>query len=207
MPNYDSGLETVAKLSHHLLEETLKPARKQAEEIILEAEKRAEEIIQTAEHEKTRIVNNALEEAKKQKQMASTAINQSVRQTEEGLKQEIISHIFLPSLEDLLNQAIDEELLVKMLQKLLETSLTEKEVSVFCGEGLDIEKISALIVKKTHQSIHVNPQPLSSLYKGILVKAEGQNFSIEISSAIVRSLLENGVRRELRTLLFQEKTI
>lgn len=207
MSKIPTSQEKIQELCDILERDALQPAKQSAQQIISKAKEEASQIIADAKVEAQRIEDEAKQEAKKAQSTLEGALNAAARQALTQLRKEIETRLLDEGISSLLSQSLSKEEVItsalrSLFQSLEKEGLSEKSLHVLVEESLDREKILESVLSQASPQLKKGLSIGSMNDKGVVLRLEGDNISIDCSEEAVSQLFCQFLRPAFREKFF-----
>lgn len=207
MSKIPTSQEKIQELCDILERDALQPAKQSAQQIISKAKEEASQIIADAKVEAQRIEAEAKQEAKKAQSTLEGALNAAARQALTQLRKEIETRLLDEGISSLLSQSLSKEEVItsalrSLFQSLEKEGLSEKSLHVLVEESLDREKILESVLSQAAPQLKKGLSIGSMNDKGVILRLEGDNISIDCSEEAVSQLFCQFLRPAFREKFF-----
>jgi V/A-type H+/Na+-transporting ATPase subunit E len=192
----ESGNEKIQKICDSLKKETLEPAKQEAREIVEVANGEAAQILKEAKEKAARVVKAAEVEIGEKQRVGHAALNLACRQAVEALKQRIEKELFNPAILELVDEGMGEKLVEKMVEAFLKTMEAKGlEADLVVPKGME-KAVAAKVAKKLKGGTVIE----GDFAGGVQIKLKGSR--IDVSDGVVKELIAQYIRNDLRDLIF-----
>ncbi len=206
MKSLEKGQDKIQKICDKLRHETLEPAKKEALEILEEARKKAEGIKEEAERHAAQLIKQAKGQIEQERNVFYSSLQQSAKQTVEGLRQEIEHRLFNEELQQVLErQLADPKIIADIINgivKAIEKEGLATDISAVIPRIVSAEDVNALLLEGIRKRLQNKPLELGSFAGGAQVKLHGKKMTLDLSDQAIKELLANYVRKDFRKLIF-----
>lgn len=206
MKGLETGKDKIQKICDTLRKETLQPAKQEAAEIVENAHMQASEIIKEAETKAHAMGQAAVKEMEDKKRVFHASLNLACRQGIEQLKQKIEEELFNRELVALVaKEMADPKLIANLLNsfmKSMEEKGVEEDFIVKIPKGISPRSITALLASRVLERLEKQPLLVGDFAGGVQIQLKGAEVTIDISDTVVRELIAEYIRRDLRELVF-----
>ena len=206
MKSLEKGQDKIQKICDQLKHKTLEPAQKEAQKIIEEARKQSEELLQEAGRQAEQLIKQARGQIEQERNVFHAALQQSAKQTVEGLRQEIEHHLFNEEMQQMLEKNLSDPKLVADLVngivQALEKDGLNTDLTVVVPKTVSAQDVSALLLENVRKRLKGKPLELGSFTGGVQVKLHGRQMTIDLTDHAIKELLANYVRKDFRQMIF-----
>ncbi|MBN2803558.1 MAG: hypothetical protein JXR91_10710 [Deltaproteobacteria bacterium] len=194
-----------------LLEEINKKGVQEAEakkvEIISDAEKNAAKIIADAKAEAELLIKKAKDEAAKAKEIVESDLKQASRSVQKICKNSL-DELFTNAFTALAKQTMESDIsVIANIVNVVAAAMAEgKEVSVEVDSAVDVEKLKTAILSKVKKEISSGVDvKIAPGMKGVAVSKKGENFSYEVTPAVVTEAMFKMLSKISKEILESKK--
>ena len=206
MKGLESGKDKIQKICDALRKETLEPAKQEAREVIENAHLKASEILEEARNEAKSRLQQVEKELEERKNLFQSSFQLACRQGIERFKQRIEEELFQRELDHLVQeQMADPKMIAHILDaffRALESKGIEEEFSATIPQTISSRSIVSLLAARTLERLKQKDFQLGDFAGGVQIQLKGRHITIDISDRVVRELIANYIRRDLRDLIF-----
>jgi V/A-type H+/Na+-transporting ATPase subunit E len=206
MKGLETGKDKIQKICDTLKKETLEPAKQEAREIVENAHMQASEIVAEAKKRAASIVQDSIGEMEEKKRVFHASLNLACRQGIELLKQKIEKELFNRELTELVAQPMgDPKVIANLLNsfmKAMEEKGIEEDFVALIPKGISPRSINDLLIARVLERLHKQSVSIGDFAGGLQIQLKGKKITIDISDAVVRELIAQYIRRDLRDLVF-----
>lgn len=206
MKGLETGKDKIQKICDSLRKETLEPAKQEAREIIENAHLQAAEILKEAQKKATALNLKTDQEIQEKQRVFQASLNLACRQSIEQLKKKITEELFDPQLSEVIHKEMAAPHFVADLLKAFMRSMEEKGIEedfiALVPKEISPRSINALLTAKVLERLQNQTVTLGDFSGGIQIRLKGQKITIDISDAVIRELVAQYIRRDLRDLIF-----
>lgn len=206
MKGLETGKDKIQKICDTLRKETLEPAKQEAREIVENAHMQAAEIVAEAKKRADLIVHGSIQEMEEKKRVFHASLNLACRQGIEQLKQKIEKELFNPELAGLvLKEMADPKVIAHLLasfMRSMEEKGVEEDFAALIPKGISPRAINDLLVSKVLEKLQKHSVSVGDFAGGLQIQLKGKKITIDISDTVVRELIGQYIRRDLRDLVF-----
>ncbi len=206
MKGLETGKDKIQKICDSLRKETLEPARQEAAEIVENAHIQASQIVDEAKESAALLIQNGEHEMEEKKRVFHASLNLACRQGIEQLKQKIERDLFNQELASLVAKEMsDPKLIANLLNSFmhsLETKGIEEEVVAVIPKGISPRSINELLSAKVLERLHKQTVVAGDFAGGVQIQLKGRQITLDISDTVVRELIAQYIRHDLRDLVF-----
>jgi V/A-type H+-transporting ATPase subunit E len=207
MKNLETGKDKIQKICDAIRKETLEPAKQEAREIIENAHLQASEIVQEAKEAAAAMKKEALNEIAERQKVFESSLNLACRQGIESLKQKIERDLFAKELTELVDkEMVRPEIIAELIQSFmrsLEDQGIEEDFEVLIPKSISPRSINGLLAQGILDRLKKHSVELGDFHGGVKIRMKGRDITIDISEEVVRELIANYIRRDLRDLVFK----
>ncbi|HSX26480.1 MAG TPA: hypothetical protein VLE89_05685 [Chlamydiales bacterium] len=206
MKGLETGKDKIQKICDSLRKETLEPAKQEAREIVENAHLQAAEVLKVAKEKAQNIVNTAEKEVGEKKKVFQASLNLACRQGIEQLKQKIEDELFNKELAHLASKEMaDPKLIANLLNSFIhsmEEKGIEEEFVAIIPKGISPRSINDLLASRVLERLKNKTVVMGEFAGGVQIQLKGRQITIDISDIVVRELIAQYIRRDLRDLVF-----
>ncbi len=206
MKGLETGKDKIQKICDALRRETLEPAKQEACEIVENAHIQATEIVNAAQTRASSMVQAAEKEIEEKRRVFHASLALACRQGIEQLKQKIEKELFDRELTSLVAKEMSEPKVIAGLlssfMKSLEEKGIEEEMAALIPKGVSPRAINELLASRVLEHLKTKTVVASEIGGGVQIQLKGRQITIDISDAVVRELIAQYIRRDLRDLVF-----
>jgi len=206
MKGLDTGREKIQKICDSLRKETLEPAKQEAREIVENAHMQASEIVVEAKAKAAEMIQAAEEEMEEKRRVFHASLSLACRQGIEQLKQKIEKELFHQDLASLvLKEMADPKVIANLLNsfmKSMEEKGIEEEFTAAVPKGVSPRSINSLLTSRVLERLKNKTVVASDFAGGLQIQLKGRRITIDITDGVVRELIAQYIRRDLRDLVF-----
>lgn len=206
MRDLDSGKEKIQKICDALRKETIEPARQEAREVIENAHMQASEIVSEAKEKAEKLIERAEKELEERKKVFHASLNMAAKQGVESLKQKIEKELFSPGLSLLIGKELNEPKLIAGLlnsfMKSMESKGIEEDFVAHIPKSISPRSINELLASDVLERLHGKTVVAGDLSGGVQIQLKNKKITIDISDAVVKELIGQYIRKDLRDLVF-----
>ncbi len=206
MKGLETGKDKIQKICDLMRKETLDPAKQEAREIVENAHMQASEIVAEAKAKGASLIQAAEKEIEEKKRVCQASLALACRQGIEMLKQKIEKELFNQELTSLIiKETADPKVIANLLNsfmKSMEEKGVEEDFVALIPKGVSPRSINALLVARVLERLQDQTVVASDIAGGLQIQLKGHQITIDISDAVVRELIGQYIRRDLRDLVF-----
>lgn len=206
MKGLETGKDKIQKICDALKKETLEPAKQEAREIIENSHIQASAIVEEAKTKCKSMMEVAEKEIEEKKRVFHASLNLACRQGIEQLKQRIEKDLFNVELSELIvNEMRDPNVIASLLNsfmKSMEEKGIEEDFAASIPEKISPRAINDLLASKVLERLENQTVVASDIQGGVKIQLKDREITIDISDAVVRELIAQYIRRDLRDLVF-----
>lgn len=206
MKGLETGKDKIQKICDALRKETLEPAKQEAREIVENAHIQASDIVEEAKAKAKSMLETTEKEMEEKKRVFHASLNLACRQGIEELKQRIEKDLFNVELATLIiNEMADPKVIANLLNsfmKSMEEKGIEEDFAASIPKGISPRMINELLASKVLERLEDQTVVASDIQGGVQIQLKGREITIDISDAVVRELIAQYIRRDLRDLVF-----
>lgn len=206
MKGLETGKDKIQKICDSLRKETLEPAKQEAREIVENAHMQASEVVAEAKAKAAAIVEAAEEEMEEKRRVFHASLNLACRQAIEQLKQKIEKELFNQELASLVaKEMADPKVIASLLSsfmKAMEEKGIDEEFVANIPKGISPRSINELLTARVLERLKNRTVVASDFGGGLQIQLKGRQITIDITDAVVRDLIAQYIRRDLRDLVF-----
>lgn len=206
MKGLETGKDKIQKICDTLRKETLEPAKQEAREVVENAHMQAAEIVAEAKKRGASIIQESILEMEEKKRVFHASLNLACRQGIEQLKQKIEKELFNRELSDLVTKEMaDPKVIANLLgsfMRSMEEKGIEEDFVALIPKGISPRSINDLLVSRVLEKLHKNSVSVGDFAGGLQIQLKGKKITIDISDTVVRELIAQYIRRDLRDLVF-----
>lgn len=206
MKSLETGKDKIQKICDALQKETLEPAKQEAREIVENAHMQASEIVAEAKKRAETLREESVREMEEKKRVFHASLNLACRQGIEELKQKIEKELFNRELASLVEKEMADpkviaHLLNSFMQAMEEKGVEEDFVAVI-PKGISPRSITDLLAARVLERLKGKGVTVGDFGGGVQIQLKGKQITIDISDQVVRELIAQYIRRDLRDLVF-----
>jgi V/A-type H+/Na+-transporting ATPase subunit E len=202
----ETGKDKIQKICDSLRKETLEPAKQEAREIVENAHMQASEIVAEAKAKAIAMLQESEKEMEEKKRVFHASLNLACRQGIEQLKQKIEKDLFNQELVSLTTKETKEPQVIANLLNSFMKSMEEKGIEedfvALIPKGISPRSINELLAARVLERLQNKTVVASDISGGLQIQLKGRQITIDISDAVVRELIAQYIRRDLRDLVF-----
>ena len=206
MKGLETGKDKIQKICDSLRKETLEPAKQEAREIVENANMQASQLISEAKAKASALIENAGKEMEEKKRVFHASLNLACRQGIEQLKQKIEKDLFNQELSSLVvKEMSDPKIIANLLNsfmKSMEAKGIEEDIVALIPKGVSPRMINQLLADRVLERLVDQTVVASDIGGGVQIQLKGSQITVDISDAVVRELIAQYIRRDLRDLVF-----
>lgn len=206
MKGLETGKDKIQKICDALKKETLDPAKQEAREIVENAHMQASEIVAEAKIKAASMVQDAERELEEKKKVFFASFNLACRQGIEQLKQKIEKELFSQELSQLVIKEMSEPKVIANLLNSFMKSMEEKGVEedfvALIPKGILPRTINEFLAARVLDRLQNKTVVASDIAGGVQIQLKGRQITVDISDAVVRELIAQYIRRDMRDLVF-----
>ncbi len=206
MKGLETGKDKIQKICDSLRKETLEPAKQEARQIVENAHMQASEIVAEAKAKTLSMIQNSEKELEEKKKVFQASLNLACRQGIEQLKQKIEKDLFNQELVSLVAKEMSEPKVIANLlnsfMKSIEDRGIEEDFVVTIPKTISPRMINELLAVRVLDRLQNETVVASEIAGGLKLQFKGRQITIDISDAVVRELIAQYIRRDLRDLVF-----
>lgn len=206
MKGLETGKDKIQKICDSLRKETLEPAKQEAREIVENAHMQASEIVEEAKAKAALMIQESEKEMEEKKRVFHASLNLACRQGIEQLKQKIEKDLFNQELASLVVKETSEPKVIANLLNSFMKSMEEKGIEedfvALIPKGISPRMINDLLAAKVLERLQNKTVVASDIGGGLQIQLKGRQITIDISDTVVRELIAQYIRRDLRDLVF-----
>lgn len=206
MKGLETGKDKVQKICDALKKETLEPARQEAREVVENAHLQAAEIVAQAHAKARTVLQDAERDMEEKRRIFHASLNLAARQGLELFKQKIEKELFSQELNSLIGKEMaDPKVIAKLLNhfiKAMEEKGVEEDFIAQIPKGISPRTINELLASHVLEKLQNQTVVASDIAGGVRIQMKGQQITVDISDAVVRELIQQYIRRDLRDLIF-----
>ncbi len=206
MRGLETGKDKIQKICDSLRKETLEPAKQEAREIVENAHMQASEIVQEAKAKAASLLQTAENEMEEKKRVFHASLSLACRQGIELLKQKIEKELFNKELASLVaKEMADPKVIANLLNsfmKSMEEKGVEEEFVAVIPKGISPRSINDLLASRVLDKLQNKTVVVGDFAGGVQIQLKGRQITIDVSDEVVRELIAQYIRRDLRDLVF-----
>lgn len=206
MKGLETGKDKIQKICDSLRKETLEPAKQEAREIVENAHMQASEIVAEAKAKAVSMLEESAKEMEEKKRVFHASLNLACRQGIEQLKQKIEKDLFNQELASLVIKETTEPKVIANLLNSFMKSMEEKGIEedfvALIPKGISPRSINELLAARVLERLQNKTVVASDIGGGLQIQLKGRQITIDISDVVVRELIAQYIRRDLRDLVF-----
>lgn len=206
MKGLETGKDKIQKICDTLRKETLEPAKQEAREVVENAHMQASEIVLEAKKKAELMVQAAEKEMEEKRRVFHASLSLACRQGIEQLKQKIEKELFNKELASLVTREMADPKVIanvlNSLMKALEEKGVEEEFVAIIPKQISPRSINELLVSKVLENLQNKTVTVGDFAGGAQIQMKGHQITIDVSNEVVRELIAQYIRRDLRDLVF-----
>lgn len=206
MKGLETGKDKIQRICDALKKETLEPAKQEVRELIENAHLQAAEIVNEAKKKAAQILEASEREMEEKKKVFNASLNLACRQGIEQLKQKIEKDLFNQQLADTVSKEMsDPKVIANIINSLISTMEekgVEEEFVAVIPKGVSPRSISALLTAKVLERLKEKSIQVGDFAGGVQLQLKGSQVTLDVSEPVVRELIAQYIRRDLRDLVF-----
>lgn len=206
MKGLETGKDKIQKICDALKKETLEPAKQEAREIVENAHMQAAEIVEMAKQKTHAMILDAEKEMAEKKRVFHASLNLACRQGIEQLKQKIEKELFSQELSKIVIHEMAEPKVIAALLNSFMKSMEEKGVEedfiAKIPKGISPRTINEMLAARVLDKLQNQTVVASDIAGGVQIQMKGPQITVDISDAVVRELIGQYIRTDLRDLVF-----
>lgn len=206
MKGLETGKDKIQKICDALRKETLEPAKQEAREIVENAHIQAAEVVAEAQKKADSLIQESMREIEEKKRVFHSSLNLACRQGIEQLKQKIEKELFNKELAHLVvKEMADPKVIVNLLNSFMrsmEEKGIEEDFVALIPKGISPRSINELLVAKVLERLQNKSVSVGDFDGGLQIQLKDRQITIDISDTVVRELIAQYIRRDLRDLVF-----
>lgn len=206
MKGLETGKDKIQKICDTLKKETLEPAKQEAREIVENAHIQASEIVTSAKSQALSMIEKAEIEMEEKKRVFNASLNLACKQGIEMLKQRIEKELFNQELTHLVVKEMADPKLIALLlnsfMKAMEEKGVEEEFVAEIPKSIQPRMVNELLAARVLERLQNKTVVASDIAGGVQIQMKGRKITIDISDTVVRELIAQYIRRDLRDLVF-----
>jgi V/A-type H+-transporting ATPase subunit E len=206
MKGLETGKDKIQKICDALKKETLEPARQEAREIVENAHMQAAEIVADAQKKAEGIVSESIKDMEEKRRVFNASLNLACRQGIEELKQKIERELFNGELAQVIGKEMADPKVIAGLLNSFMRSMEEKGIEedfvALIPKGISPRSINELLVARVLERLKGGSVVVGDFGGGLQIQLKGKKITIDISDTVVRELIAQYIRRDLRDLVF-----
>lgn len=206
MKGLETGKDKIQKICDSLRKETLEPAKQEAREIVENAHMQSSEIVTEAKAKAAEMIETAQKEMEEKRRVFHASLSLACRQGIEQLKQKIEKELFNQELASLVTKEMaDPKVIANLLNsfmKSMEEKGIEEEFVALIPKGISPRSINELLASRVLERLKNKTVVASDFAGGLQIQLKGHQITIDITDAVVRDLIAQYIRRDLRDLVF-----
>ena len=207
MRTLEKGKDRLQYIVNVLKKDTLDPARQEADRILSDARARAATIIEKAQVESKRIIADGKIKIEQERKIFETSLEQSCKQSVEGLRQILMKELFDKGLSGMAEQGSQD---VTQISRLIEAIINsiekdglETSLSVVVAKSISKEKLNAVLANDIIKRIKEGSVVVGEFNGGLQIKLHEERLTLDISDKAVKELLSQYLRKDFRKVLFK----
>ncbi len=201
MKAFDTANDKVKKLCEVLKSDTLEPAKQEAAQIIEHAHAEAKRIIEEGKQNAQLQFEEAKKRIDQEKKVFETSVGLAAKQAISSLKQEVENLILNRGIEEIVKKTTTDEQTAGKLVEALIASIQDAgidgKVVAYLPKHISKEHVLSVVGKEALELI--NDEHLSG---GVRVKIVDQNLVLDCSDQVLKELIAQYIREELRERIF-----
>lgn len=206
MKGLETGKDKIQRICDALRKETLEPAKQEAREIVENAHMQASEIVAEAQKKAASLVQEGEQEMEEKKRVFHASLNLACRQGIEWLKQKIEKELFDRELSTLvIKEMSDPKVIANLLNgfmRAMEEKGIEEEFVAVIPKEISPRSINNLLASHVLERLQNQTVVAGDFAGGVQIRLKEHRITIDISDAVVRELIAQYIRRDLRDLIF-----
>lgn len=206
MKGLETGKDKIQKICDSLRKETLDPAKQEAREIVENAHMQAADIVNEAKAKAAEMIQVAEKEMEEKRRVFQASLNLACRQGIEQLKQKIEKELFNQELTSLIaKEMADPKVIANLLNsfmKSMEEKKIEEDVVVLIPKHVSPRSITSLLAARVLEHLEKGSVVVSDFDGGLQIQMKEHKITIDITDGVVRELIAQYIRRDLRDLVF-----
>lgn len=206
MRSLEKGQDKKQSIFQKIRQDTLEPAEQEAKKIIEDAHKRAEEIKIEAQKNGEQILKQARAQVEQERNVFHTALEQSARQTLEGLRQDIEHKFFHEELQAAIDHVMSNGKviadLIDAIVKAIEKEGIHTDIAVVIPRLVSPDDVCDLLIENIRKKLKNHPIEIGRFSGGVQVKLVGKKLTLDITSSVIKELLASYIRKDFRKLIF-----
>ncbi|HSX10538.1 MAG TPA: HrpE/YscL family type III secretion apparatus protein [Chlamydiales bacterium] len=206
MKGLESGKDKIQKICDTLRKETLEPAKQEAREIVENAHMQASDVVAEAKKKAHSIVEESVREMEEKRRVFHASLNLACRQGIEELKQKIEKELFSSELTHLVvKEMADPKVIANLLNSFMhsmEEKGIEEDFVALIPKGVSPRSINELLTSRVLERLQNKSVSVGEFAGGLQIQLKGKRITIDISDTVVRELIAQYIRRDLRDLVF-----
>lgn len=206
MKGLESGKDKIQQICDTLRKETLEPAKQEAREIVENAHMQSTEILSEAKHKAAEMIRSAEKEMEEKKRVFNASLSLACRQGVELLKQKIEKELFDQELNELVTKEMKEPKviahLINSFMNSFESKGMDEEFVTLIPKGISPRMINELLASKVIEKLENQTVVVGDFSGGVQIQLKNQKVTIDISDAVVRDMIAQYIRKDLRDLIF-----
>jgi V/A-type H+-transporting ATPase subunit E len=206
MKGLETGKDKIQKICDVLRKETLEPAKQEVREMIENAHMQSSEIVAEAKKMAATIIREAEQEREEKQRIFHASLSLACRQGIEQLKQKIEKELFNKELsswvtKEMAAPKLIAELLSSFMKSCEEKGIEEDFVALI-PKGISPRSINELLLPRVLERLQNKTVVASDFGGGVQIQLKGRQITIDITDAVVRDLIAQYIRRDLRDFVF-----
>ena len=206
MKDLETGKDKIQRICDALRKETLEPAKQEAREIVENAHMQASEIVAEAKQSAASMIQAAEKEMEEKSRVFHASLNLACKQGIEQLKQKIEKELFDQELASLVTQEMaDPKVIASLLNSFMkscEEKGIEEEFVALIPKTISPRSINELLAARVLARLKNKTVVAADFGGGVQIQLKGSQITIDISDGVVRDLISQYIRRDLRDLVF-----
>lgn len=152
------------------------------------------------------MIEAAEKEMEEKKRVFHASLNLACRQGIEELKQKIEKDLFQKELSNLVTQEMSEPKVIANLlnsfMKSMEEKGIEEDFAASIPKNISPRVINELLASRVLDRLEDQTVVASDISGGVQIQMKGREITVDISDTVVRELIAQYIRRDLRDLVF-----
>jgi V/A-type H+-transporting ATPase subunit E len=204
MKGLETGKDKIQKICDALRKETLEPAKQEAREVVENAHMQAADIVKEAKEKAAHLLRTAEQEIEEKKRVFQASLHLACRQGIEQLKQTIEKNLFSRELTQLVGKEMADPKVIANLINAFIGSMggVEEDFIAVIPKEISPRSINQLLAAKVLERLDNQTVVVGEFGGGVQIKMKQRQITMDITDTVVRELIAQYIRRDLRELIF-----